>query len=143
MGFLWYAMRKVSPARVPEDKRVSIIACRNFANQLIQNIQSTWHKPWPCQMAGWCATWQLYQATMVPLLSLFCDCAEPDVVQDSIKHVEVALSALTDLERWSPTAKRSHEVVSRLYEAGRAFHARELSRAAPGLEASSLASLDT
>lgn len=118
---MWYAMRRTTLGRLPSDKQHAVSTCRALANELIRDIHSTWHTPTPCQMAGWCATWQLYQATMVPLLSLFCDIDDQAVQQESKAHIDIALSALKDLERWSPTAKRSYEVVCRIYEAGCAF----------------------
>lgn len=51
---------------------------------------------------------------MVPLLSLFSDSSDEEVVQHASAHIEISLSTLQDLERWSPTAKRSYEVISRL-----------------------------
>ena len=121
---LWYAMRKAPKGSLAEDKRQAISSCRALASGLIRDIHATWAKPYPCQMSGWCATWQLYQATMVPLLSLFCDVDLIEIVQQSQVDVDLALSALSDLERWSPTAKRSFEVISRLNEASQAYSVR-------------------
>jgi hypothetical protein len=118
---MWYAMRKTSFARLPADKQRAITTCRQVANELIQDIAATWKSPSPGQMAGWCATWQLYQATMVPLLSLFCDVGDPAILQQSEHHVQIALKTLEELERWSPTALRSHEVVAKIYDAGCSF----------------------
>lgn len=140
---LWFAMRKSSLARLSQDKQHAVITCRSTANQLINDIQASWHNPSPCQMAGWCATWQLYQAAMVPLLSLFCDADDQSTYQESKLHVETALSALTELEKWSPTAKRSYEVVLRIYEAGCAFLLRKSPIPSMNMFESSAAPLDT
>lgn len=118
---LWYAMRKMPWARLSEEKREAIEMCRAVANELIRDIEANWSKPVPSQIVGWHATWQLYQATMVPLLSLFCDSDNEDVIARSQTHIEMAQSTLSKLERWSPTARRSFEVVSRLYEQAKAY----------------------
>lgn len=117
---LWYAMRKTN-GRLSDDRREALQACRTLANQLICDIQTTWDKPKPCQMSGWCATWQLYQAALVPLLCLFCDPHDEAVVRSSSTHIEIALSTLAGLDRWSPTAQRSLQVLVRLYDAARCF----------------------
>ena len=61
----------------------------------------------------------LYQAVMVPLLSLFSDPQDSAVVENSRRQVELTLSTLNDLQGWSATARRSSEVVSRIYEASK------------------------
>lgn len=128
---LWYAMRKESMEHISEGKRESIMACRRIAAELIEDIATTWYKPTACQMSGWAATWWVYQASMVPMLSLFCDSNRPDVVKECRQQVEVAISALSSLEKWSCTAKRSLEVVNRLYDASNAYHSRTQQESLP------------
>jgi hypothetical protein len=118
---LWYAMRRTGWGSLSVERRHAVNACRDNARALITDIRSTWSRPAPCQMAGWCATWMLYQAVMVPLLSLFLDCGGAEARASSVADVEAALATLRDLERWSPTAKRSLEVVMRLFEQSHDF----------------------
>ena len=54
---------------------------------------------------------------MVPLLSLFSDRFDADIITTSRTQIEMAMSTFVDLQPWSSTAKRSLEVVSRIYEA--------------------------
>lgn len=116
-------------SRFSENKRSAIITCRTIADDLIQDISATWQHPSPCQMAGWSATWHLYQATMVLLLSLFRDSNIPAVVTACRQSVELAIATLSLLEKWSCPAKRSLEVVSRVFDASRAYnHAKAQAR---------------
>lgn len=114
---LWYAMRKMNPDHLSDDKRTAIDICRDVTAELIADIVSTWRAHKECAIAAWNATWMLYQAVMVPLLSLFSDPMDPGVTDKSRRQVERTMNALAELQQWSPTAKRSLEVVSRIYEA--------------------------
>lgn len=116
---LWYAMRKMPMKKLGQDRRGAIEMCRDVTSDLINDIASTWQAQKPCPMAGWNATWLLYQAVMVPLLSLFSDSADQEVMGKSRHLVEIALMTLADLYPWSTTARRSYEVVSRIYGASR------------------------
>ena len=120
---LWYAMRRIPFATLPQEKKSAIILCRDLAAELISDIASTWKGQKALQMAGWNATWNLYQTLMVPLLSLYSDPSDPAVVEESRKHVELGLAALQDLRNWSNIAQRSYEVVSRIYEASKRHRA--------------------
>lgn len=116
---LWYAMRRIPFATLPQEKKSAIVLCRELAAELISDIATTWKGQKALQMAGWNATWNLYQTLMVPLLSLYSDPSDPNVVEESRKQVELGLAALQDLRNWSNIAQRSYEVVSRIYEASK------------------------
>lgn len=126
---LWYAMRRIPFSTLPPDKKSAITLCRDLAAELITDIASTWKGQKALQMAGWNATWNLYQTLMVPLLSLYSDPGDPTVVDESRKYVELGLAALQDLRNWSNIAQRSYEVVSRIYEASKRHN-----RAGPPLQ---------
>jgi hypothetical protein len=121
---LWYAMRRIPFSTLPPDKKSAITLCRDLAAELITDIAATWKGQKALQMAGWNATWNLYQTLMVPLLSLYSDPSDPVVVEESRKHVELGLAALQDLRNWSNIAQRSYEVVSRIYEASKRHRGR-------------------
>jgi hypothetical protein len=116
---LWYAMRKMTFDHLSDDKKAAIDICRDVTAELITDIATTWKEQEQCQMAGWNATWLLYQAVMVPLLSLSSDPLDADVIQRSQHQVETAMDTLGELQRWSSTARRSLDVVSRIYQASR------------------------
>lgn len=126
---LWYAMRQEPTGHISASKRDAILACRQIAAHLIEDISLSWQNPSPCVMAGWPATWLIYQASMVPMLSLFCDSDCPEVVASCHKQIELVISTLSALESWSCTARRSLEVVTRLYNASHAYQERMQRRA--------------
>lgn len=114
---LWYAMRKITWESLSPEKRAAVELCREVCTDLINDIATTWRGQKPCQMSGWNATWLLYQAAMVPLLSLYSDPLDVKVVGSSRHQVEVAMDVMRNLHGWSTTARRSLEVIVRLYEA--------------------------
>jgi hypothetical protein len=73
-------------------------------------------------MSGWNAVWFLYQAAMVPLVSVFWQWGSPRV-PEWLKQIETILELLEAMEEWSMAARRSREVVWRMYEASRAIQA--------------------
>ena len=116
---LWYAMRKMPFENLSDDKKTAIDLCRDVTANLISDIASTWRAQKQCQMSGWNATWLMYQAVMMPLLSLFTDSLDADTVQRSQQQVETALATFSELQEWSNTARWSLDVVTRIYEASR------------------------
>jgi hypothetical protein len=123
---LWYALRRMPLTSISAEKQAAIEKCRDAAAELIADITSSWTGSKPCQMSGWNATWLLYQASMVPLLSLFSDPSDQSVVERCQQQVESVKAALVEMTAWSLTAQRSLEVVSKIYEASKRFMARHL-----------------
>jgi hypothetical protein len=123
---LWYALRRTPFASISAEKQVAVEKCRDSATDLIADITSSWTGSKRCQMSGWNATWLLYQASMVPLLSLFSDPLDQSVVERCQQQVEMVMSALVEMRAWSLTAQRSLEVVSKIYEVSKRFIARSL-----------------
>ena len=118
---LWYALQRVPPAGLCREKQKVIEKCRGAAADLIADIASTLKSSKPCQISGWNATWMVYQASMVPLLSLFSDAVDSAVVNNCRHQIETVMGALSELGPWSATAHRSLEVVSRIYDASKRF----------------------
>ncbi|KIW18525.1 hypothetical protein PV08_02813 [Exophiala spinifera] len=118
-ALLWYAMRRMKWENLSSEKKAAIELCREACADLINDIATTWRGQKPCQMAGWNANWLMYQAVMVPLLSLYSDTSDATVVSSSQQQVETAMATMRDLQMWSTTAKRSLEVVVRLYESSK------------------------
>ncbi|KAK3688451.1 fungal-specific transcription factor domain-containing protein [Podospora appendiculata] len=99
----------------------AIETCRELAAQTIDDIAREWTRN---QMSGWNAVWFLYQAAMVPLVSVFWQWGSPRV-PEWLKQIETILDLLEVMEEWSLAARRSREVVCRMYEASRAIQARQ------------------
>ncbi|KAK0714955.1 fungal-specific transcription factor domain-containing protein [Lasiosphaeris hirsuta] len=99
----------------------AIETCRELAAQTIEDVAREWTRN---QMSGWNAVWFLYQAAMVPLVSVFWQWGSPRV-PDWLKQIEAVLDLLEVMEEWSLAARRSREVVWRMYEASRAVQAQQ------------------
>ncbi|KAK5657723.1 hypothetical protein OQA88_2795 [Cercophora sp. LCS_1] len=99
----------------------AIETCRELAAQTIEDVAREWTRN---QMSGWNAVWFLYQAAMVPLVSVFWQWGSPRV-PEWLKQIEAVLDLLEVMEEWSLAARRSREVVWRMYEASRAIQAQQ------------------
>lgn len=106
----------------------AIETCRDLAAQTIEDIAREWARN---QMSGWNAVWFLYQAAMVPLVSVFWQWGCPRV-PEWLKQIEAVLDLLEVMEEWSLAARRSREVVWRMYEAARQLVAQQRSSAGAG-----------
>ncbi|KXH27412.1 fungal specific transcription factor domain-containing protein [Colletotrichum simmondsii] len=104
-----------SLSHVAEQDVAAIETCRELAKQTIEDIAREWTRN---QMSGWNAVWFLYQAAMIPLVSTFWEWNSPRVA-DWHQQIETILDLLEAMEDWSLAAKRSREVVWRMYEASR------------------------
>ena len=102
-----------------ESDIAAIETCRDLAAQTIEDIAREWTRN---QMSGWNAVWFLYQAAMVPLVSIFWQWGSSRV-PEWLKQIETILELLAAMEEWSLAARRSREVVWRMYEASRAIQA--------------------
>lgn len=99
----------------PEADIAAVEMCRELAKHTIDDIAREWSRN---QMSGWNAAWFLYQAAMVPLVSIFWQWSSPQV-PDWNKQIEAVIELLEAMEDWSLAARRSREVVTRMYETSR------------------------
>lgn len=102
-------------AAAAEHDIAAIETCRDLARQTIEDVAREWTRN---QMSGWNAVWFLYQAAMIPLVSVFWQWNSPRVPEWH-KQIETILELLDNMEDWSLAARRSREVVWRMYEASR------------------------
>lgn len=93
----------------------AIEACRDLAKQTVEDVAREWTRN---QISGWNAVWFLYQAAMILLVSIFWQWDSPRVA-DWQKQIETILELLDSMQDWSLAARRSREVVWRMYEASR------------------------
>lgn len=119
-ALLSYAMRRIPYVAIRSEERSAIEKCRAVADETIRDISSATRLN---QMSGWNAVWFVFQAAMVPLLGLFIadnTAIDANATVDACRtQVEIAMIALARMEAWSPTAKRTLEVVSRIFEASK------------------------
>ena len=137
------ALRRTTYASMSAEEKLAVGRCRIIAGQTIADIDAT------CQeelIAGWNAVWLMYQAVMVPLVSLFSYLSSPSTYtfddspgrsvdltegsglastggdEDADKwrqQIETAMQFFDRMHRYSVAAKKSKDVVERLYEASR------------------------
>lgn len=102
-----------SDAKPSDQDLASVEKCRDMAEATISDISREWTQN---QMAAWTAVLYLYQAVMIPLVSIFWERHSPQVPRWQ-RQVEVVLDLLAAMDEWSLAASRSREVVWRMYEA--------------------------
>lgn len=98
------------------DDLTAIKTCRALAKQTIYEITSEFSQN---QMSGWNAVWFLYQASMIPLVSIFSETWNTVEYEDWCGQIEAVLEGLTAMADWSLSARRSREVVAKMYEASK------------------------
>lgn len=94
----------------------AVNTCRAIAKQTIEDIAREWT---PNQMLGWNGVWFMYQASMIPLVSMFWESWNKQLVHECQQQIEVVIEAMDVLSDWSLAARRSREVVSKMYEASK------------------------
>lgn len=113
-------MRRVPYIALRAEERAAIERCREIADGTIRDISSTAPSN---QMSGWNGVWLVFQAVLVPLLGLFLNDQTVVDARASTEacqtQVEIAMMVLARMQPWSPTAKRTLDVVSRIYEASK------------------------
>lgn len=140
------ALRRVSYRNLSAEEKVAVGRCRIIASQAIADIDSM------CEaelIAGWNAVWFMYQAVMIPLVSLFthlsitatsgsassgntddgvspnASASSPNLAggeEDADKwrsQIETTIAFFDRMTHWSLAAKKSKDVVARLYEASK------------------------
>lgn len=102
----------------------AVNTCRAIAKQTIEDIAREWT---PNQMLGWNGVWFMYQATMIPLVSMFWESWNTQLVRECQQQIEIVIEAMDGLSDWSLAARRSREVVSKMYEASKRPSTRQAS----------------
>ncbi|KFA71095.1 hypothetical protein S40288_04504 [Stachybotrys chartarum IBT 40288] len=97
-----------------EEDKAAVEICQTAALRSIKDICEEWTRT---QMLGWNGAWFLYQATMIPLVSMFHSPDSPHL-NEWQSAIEQALESLDAMEDWSITASRSRDVVRRIYNLG-------------------------
>jgi hypothetical protein len=143
-------LRKTPYTSLSAEEKVAVARCRLIAGQAIADIDASC----PHELiAGWNAVWLMFQAAMVPLVSLFARLSSAqsnglsgknkgsnspnsrssgsdsgsvtaptggDDDEDKWRaQIEQALSFFERMRPWSVAAKKSKDVVERLYEASK------------------------
>lgn len=101
---------------ISQDELAAVSKLRSIAQQTIEDISREWTRN---QMLGWNGVWFLYQASMIPLVSMFWEPWNTQLVHQCQHQLEIVIHALEGMADWSLAARRSKEVVSRMYEASK------------------------
>jgi hypothetical protein len=99
-----------------KDELEAVANCRVIAKQTIDDIAREWTAN---QMLGWNGVWFMYQASMIPLVTIFWENWNTQQVRECQAQIEVVLETFEGLSDWSLAARRSREVVSKMYEASK------------------------
>ncbi|KAG9245057.1 fungal-specific transcription factor domain-containing protein [Calycina marina] len=101
----------------PTQEELSTLAkVRAIAKETIEDIAREWT---PNQMLGWNGVWFIYQASMIPLVSMFWESWDTQLVRECQNQLEIVVDALEGMSDWSLAARRIQEVVNRMYEASK------------------------
>ncbi|KAL6912564.1 hypothetical protein FSST1_010324 [Fusarium sambucinum] len=90
----------------------AIEKCQLLSKTAVEDIAQSWKND---QMSGWNAVWHLYQAVMIPLLSMVWQPQNPSVSEWK-SQIEMVLGLFESMRDWSLTARCSKRVVSQIYE---------------------------
>lgn len=105
-----------------QEEIAAVVKCREIAKQSITDIAREWT---PNQMMGWNGVWFMYQAAMIPLVSIFWESWNTAQIREWQSQIEMVLEAFDGMIDWSLAARRSREVVAKVYEASRRSQSRE------------------
>lgn len=133
-------IKRTPYASMSTEEKLAVGRCRIVAGHTITDINDTAQES---LISGWNAVWMMYQAVMIPLVSLFSVLASPptaDTAADSPnatpegsegptipgsdddvdkwrQEIELSIEFFGRMTRWSVAAKKSRDVVQRLYDA--------------------------
>lgn len=145
------SLRRKPYTSLSAEEKVGVGKCRAIASRTISDISEMCEEQ---LISGWNSVWFMYQAAMIPLVSLFSVLSAsatpahtghmdspgsrpgtagmtPEHIDSEISNergedvrnwqhqIETALAFFDRMEHWSVAAKKSKEVVARLYEASK------------------------
>ena len=97
-----------------EDEIASVTTCRQIAVDTIRDISNQWKET---QISGWNAVWLLFQASMVPLVTIFAEFNRGNLhlVQEAQDQIETAIDLLGQMAQWSITARKTRNFMIKIY----------------------------
>lgn len=106
--------RQIAFDSLGSEEQEVVRKCRHIAADVIFSIQSQWR---PNKMCGWQAVWFLFQACLIPLMALAVEPDEHPDYQNWRQQVILAINMCEEMSEWSLVAKKTKEVMQRLFEA--------------------------
>ncbi|KAF2492397.1 hypothetical protein BU16DRAFT_467868 [Lophium mytilinum] len=108
------ALRRAPFVALSAEEKVAVGKCRLIAAKTIEDMAAECDND---LISGWNACWFAFQASMVPLVSLFSDASNPDDIDKWRASVETVLAFFARIMPYSIAARRSADAVSKLYDA--------------------------
>lgn len=94
--------------------RMAVENCRTLAKETIDIICNDWRAN---KLSCWSAVWYLFQAALVPLITLFSeDRHSSPILQDSRAQIEKTLLNLNQMSQWGHTASQSASVIRHIFD---------------------------
>ncbi len=105
------AVQRTPWSALTPEQRAAVTKCRALASETIEDISQ---ECMPDLISGSNAVWFCFQASLVPLVSLFTDASVPEEMEKWKSSLETALQFLNSIKEWSIAAKRSADVLAQL-----------------------------
>ena len=102
----------------PEEELNSVTTCRQIAAETIKDISNQWRET---QISGWNAVWLLFQASMVPLVTIFAEYNRGNIslVNEAQNQIETVIELLGQMAQWSITARKTRKFMIKMYNHSR------------------------
>lgn len=105
-------MRKVSLESLPTTDQIIVSKCRDIAADSIFGIQAEWR---PTKICCWNAVWFLFQACLIPLMSLAVEPTDHCEYQSWYNQVQIAIAVCENMSQLSPVGRKTKEFLERLF----------------------------
>ncbi|KAI0130930.1 fungal-specific transcription factor domain-containing protein [Daldinia grandis] len=115
---LYLAHSRIQKAQLSAEELQIIDTCRSVAGEAIDSIALYWT---PNRIHVWNSAWYLFQACMIPLLSIVIEQSHPDPNAESLASGRAslvkALETFSEMKPWMRASDRGPDIVAAIYEA--------------------------
>ncbi|KAI5862459.1 fungal-specific transcription factor domain-containing protein [Durotheca rogersii] len=115
---LYLAHGRIQKTQLSVEERQIINTCRVVASEAIDSIALYWT---PNRIHVWNSAWYLFQACMIPLLSIVIEGSRPDPNVDAVSSARAslvkALETCSEMRPWMRASDRGPDIVAAVYEA--------------------------
>lgn len=115
---LYLAQSRIQKAQLSTEELHIIVTCRAVASETIDAIALYWT---PNRIHVWNSAWYLFQACMVPLLSIAIETSRSDPNAESLISARAslvkALETFSEMKPWMRASDRGPDIVAAIFEA--------------------------
>ncbi|KAI1452299.1 fungal-specific transcription factor domain-containing protein [Annulohypoxylon moriforme] len=115
---LYLAHGRIQKSQLGTEELQIINGCRTVASEAIDAIALYWT---PNRVHVWNSAWYLFQACMVPLLSIVIESSRSDPTSESLTSARAslvkALETFSEMKPWMRSSDRGPDIVAAIYEA--------------------------